>query len=133
MLIYRIEHRSRLSADPDVPVGVLDGPYSIAPGAHNFVVQLEDGRAGTDKHPGPHSDGIQYDETYIFGFGSPASLRRWFSLADRVVLTDEGYVGCVYTVPKSAVRIGKRQTAFKFDCAKKINTYPLTRVLRTPK
>lgn len=101
--VFRVEHKERGE-------GPYNGPY-VAGGCGYAV--------GT--HPTPKEDGIPYIRPNEHcAFGSPAQMRRWFTVANRKALHSVGYQLAVYAVPDLFVRRGRKQVVFNKEAAKRI-------------
>jgi len=98
MIVYRIENKKGR------------GPYD---GARDWSLwQTRDHVEPT--HPGPKDDGIDFESGVDYcGFSSFKKLRDWFESEELVRLRRLGFRVRRISVPRSKIKVGKKQVVFR--------------------
>ncbi len=128
MLVYRVE-----TAWGQGPYNRWDGAMTEAQAdEHQLMTKAH---CNTETHPSPQVDRAwsknpksgQFDDSYLFGFGSRADLVAWFG-GWGAHLQDCGYRVNVYRVPVRAVIAGRNQVAAKRYSMVRMCSLPITKL-----
>lgn len=85
------------------------------------------------KTPMPYNDGIRIWESMSFierdklrfGFATLAQLKEWFHAPARQAFALGGYAVSMYDTKDGTVLAGKKQVAFEFEKAERLDRFPL--------
>lgn len=85
----------------------------------------------SDHHPMPHDDGIaEVPSGYKFGFQSLENLKNWFTPDIMKAAAKENCEVQIWKVENKYV-LGKKQLCFCETSAKKVETHPISRFIKS--